>query len=280
MMKKMKRLAVMTACAALAGTVTAGAACLPQGMPQLKPGLNTIVIGSQGGSLPLDSIRQALDRLCNTMNKPQDCPVLPDGGIETPNIRPDMPGQVPVPDGGTELPGDGAETPNIKPGAPGQSPAPDGGTGTPDNGGNPGNGGTEAPDATPDAGEGTQSSYAAEVVRLVNAERQKAGLPSLTVNAGAQSAAQTRAGELQRSFSHTRPNGGSAFTALTEAGVNYRTAGENIAMGQKTPAEVVSSWMNSSGHRANILGSQFTSIGVGYVTGSNGTAYWTQLFIG
>ena len=95
--------------------------------------------------------------------------------------------------------------------------------------------------------------------------------------AAGEQAAQTRAGELQTSFSHTRPSGASCFTALTEAGVSYTRAGENIAYGQSTPEAVVQSWMNSSGHRANLLSSSFTTIGVGY-TVVNGTAYWAQLF--
>ena len=116
------------------------------------------------------------------------------------------------------------------------------------------------------------SSYAAQVVSLVNAERARQGLPALTVSTTVQQAAQTRAGELQTSFSHTRPSGASCFTALTEA-----RAGENIAYGQSTPEAVVQSWMSSSGHRANILSSSFTTIGVG-CTVVNGTAYWAQLF--
>ena len=121
------------------------------------------------------------------------------------------------------------------------------------------------------------SSYAAQVVSLVNAERARQGLPALTISTTVQQAAQTRAGELQTSFSHTRPNGASCFTALTEAGVSYARASENIAYGQSTPEAVVQSWMNSSGHRANILSSSFTTIGIG-CTVVNGTAYWAQLF--
>ncbi|MFR4414192.1 MAG: CAP domain-containing protein [Butyricicoccus sp.] len=121
------------------------------------------------------------------------------------------------------------------------------------------------------------SSYAAQVVSLVNAERARQGLPALTVSTKVQQAAQTRAGELQTSFSHTRPSGASCFTALTEAGVSYARAGENIAYGQSTPEAVVQSWMSSSGHRANILSSSFTTIGIG-CTVVNGTAYWAQLF--
>ncbi len=132
---------------------------------------------------------------------------------------------------------------------------------------------------TPPAGDASLSAYAQEVVRLVNVERAKYGLSALTVNAKASQAAQVRAAEQARSFSHTRPNGSSCFTALKEAGVSYRSAGENIAYGQRTPQQVVTAWMNSSGHRANILGSQFTQIGVGY-TLIGGTPYWAQFFIG
>ena len=121
------------------------------------------------------------------------------------------------------------------------------------------------------------SSYTAQVVSLVNAERAKQGLSALIVSTKVQQAAQTRAGELQTSFSHTRPSGASCFTALTEAGISYTRAGENIAYGQSTPEAVVQSWMSSSGHRANILSSSFTTIGVG-CTVVNGTAYWAQLF--
>ena len=92
-----------------------------------------------------------------------------------------------------------------------------------------------------------------------------------------QQAAQVRAAETVQSFSHTRPNGSSFSTALTEAGVSYTRSGENIAYGQSTPQQVVQAWMNSSGHRANILNGSFTTIGVGY-TVVGGTAYWAQLF--
>ncbi|MDF2592072.1 MAG: sporulation protein, partial [Clostridia bacterium] len=76
---------------------------------------------------------------------------------------------------------------------------------------------------------------------------------------------------------HTSPTYGSPFDMMKQFGITYKTAGENIAMGQRTPEEVVKAWMNSPGHRANILKSSFTHIGVGYV--ANGS-YWTQMFIG
>lgn len=120
-------------------------------------------------------------------------------------------------------------------------------------------------------------SYVEQVVQLVNAERAKEGLAPLTLNVKVSAAAQVRAKEIVTSFSHTRPNGSSFATALKEQNISYRRAGENIAWGQKSPEEVVDAWMNSSGHRANIMNENFTSIGVGYHR-QNGVNYWCQLF--
>lgn len=125
---------------------------------------------------------------------------------------------------------------------------------------------------------GNSSSYAVEVLSLVNAERTKVGASVLTINASSESAANTRAREIQQSFSHTRPNGSGFSSALTEAGVNFRASGENIAYGQNSPQEVMQVWMNSDGHRANILNRDFTSIGIGHTENGNGVDYWTQLF--
>uniref|UniRef100_UPI004055D1BC CAP domain-containing protein n=1 Tax=Acetatifactor sp. TaxID=1872090 RepID=UPI004055D1BC len=123
-------------------------------------------------------------------------------------------------------------------------------------------------------------SYAEQVVNLVNIERVKEGLAPLTVDKSVQAAAQVRAVECEQSFSHTRPNGTGFSTALKEQGVSYKRAGENIAWGQRSPEEVVNAWMNSSGHRANILNRNFTKIGVGYYQNADGVKYWSQLFIG
>ena len=123
------------------------------------------------------------------------------------------------------------------------------------------------------------SQYIDEVIRLVNVERNKAGLPSLTKNDKACTVANVRANEIVTSFSHTRPNGKDCFSVLSEYNISYRASGENIAMGQKTPAEVMEAWMNSSGHRANILSANFTEIGVGVVY-SQGRYYWAQMFLG
>ncbi|MGC6173860.1 CAP domain-containing protein [Lacrimispora sp. 38-1] len=128
------------------------------------------------------------------------------------------------------------------------------------------------------SGSTTNKTYTQQVVDLVNAERAKAGLAPLTIDANVEKAANVRANEIQTSFEHVRPNGSSFSTAIKEQNVNFRGAGENIAWGQKTPQEVMNAWMNSAGHRANILNKSFTHIGVGNVQNGAGTQYWVQLF--
>ena len=124
----------------------------------------------------------------------------------------------------------------------------------------------------------TNLTFAQEVVRLVNVERAKAGLSALTLDSELEKAATIRSNEIINNFSHTRPNGSSFSTVLKENNISYKLAGENIAWGQKTPEAVVTAWMNSEGHRANIMNSSFSKIGVGNVKNSSGTIYWTQLF--
>lgn len=134
----------------------------------------------------------------------------------------------------------------------------------------------EKPDtSTPEQG---TLSYAEQVVKLVNEERAKAGLPALNVMTDLTAAANVRAIEIKQSFSHTRPDGSSFSTAIREQGVSFRGSGENIAWGQKTPQQVMNGWMNSEGHRANILSKNFKNIGVGYYQDEKGVNYWVQLF--
>jgi len=149
------------------------------------------------------------------------------------------------------------------------------------NGGNQNNETPETPDnegTTEDTEDNTDLTYAQQVVNLVNAERAKEDLAPLTLDATVTKAANVRATEIQSSFSHTRPNGSSFSTVLGENGVSYRGSGENIAYGQRSPEEVVTGWMNSPGHRANIMNQNFKNIGVGHAQNSNGTQYWVQLF--
>lgn len=121
--------------------------------------------------------------------------------------------------------------------------------------------------------------YEKEVVRLVNEERAKNGIKPLTYDWELSRVARIKSQDMKdnKYFSHTSPTYGSPFQMMKSFGIKYRSAGENIARGQKTPKAVVDAWMNSSGHRANILNPSFTHIGVGYV--SNGS-YWTQMFVG
>ena len=123
------------------------------------------------------------------------------------------------------------------------------------------------------------TAYEAEVLSLVNSERAKYGLSPLAQDKGAAEVAHLRAKEIVKSFSHTRPDGSSCFTAAKELGVSYRSAGENIAYGYPTPQKVVEGWMNSEGHRKNILSTSFSKIGIGCYK-SNGVLYWSQFFIG
>lgn len=122
-------------------------------------------------------------------------------------------------------------------------------------------------------------SFEREVIRLVNEIRVQNGLKPLTENWELSRVARYKSQDMvdNRYFSHTSPTYGTPFQMIKAFGLSYRSAGENIAYGQKTPQAVVNAWMNSSGHRANILNSSYTQIGVGYV--SNGH-YWTQMFIG
>lgn len=125
----------------------------------------------------------------------------------------------------------------------------------------------------------TVQSYEQEVIRLVNEIRAENGLPVLTYNWELSRVARYKSQDMKdnRYFSHTSPVYGSPFDMIRNFGISYRTAGENIARGYATPQAVVNGWMNSSGHRANILNASFTQIGVGYVAEGN---YWTQMFIG
>ncbi|WP_077620687.1 CAP domain-containing protein [Bacillus sinesaloumensis] len=122
------------------------------------------------------------------------------------------------------------------------------------------------------------SQFEQEVVTLTNNERAKYGLQPLKLDVKLSEVARLKSSDMKQNgyFSHTSPTYGSPFEMMKQFGVQYRAAGENIAMGQRSPQEVVNAWMNSEGHRKNILSSTFTHIGVGHVEGN----YWTQMFIG
>jgi len=122
------------------------------------------------------------------------------------------------------------------------------------------------------------TAYEQEVIRLVNEIRVKNGLKPLTYNWELSRVARYKSQDMKdnRYFAHNSPVYGTPFQMIRNFGISFRSAGENIARGYATPQAVVNGWMNSSGHRANILNANYTKIGVGYVPSGN---YWTQMFI-
>lgn len=141
---------------------------------------------------------------------------------------------------------------------------------------------TPAPTASPSAPASTgatvqKSGFAAQVVDLVNQERAKAGLSALKTDAKLTTVADAKAKDMYNNnyFDHNSPTYGSPFDMMKQFGVTYSYAGENIAMGQQSPTEVMTAWMNSPGHKANILNANFKSIGVAYFNGE-----WVQEFTG
>ena len=153
---------------------------------------------------------------------------------------------------------------------------PDGSTGTSTS--ESGTGDSDAQDSKVTQAEMTQ---AEAVLQLVNQERKKAGVQPLTLSEKITSIANTKAKDMadKNYFSHQSPTYGSPFDMLKQFGVSYSYAGENIAAGQKTAEEVMNSWMNSSGHRQNILNKNYTQLGVGFYRGGQYGTEWVQLFI-
>ncbi|WP_245237491.1 CAP domain-containing protein [Paenibacillus ihuae] len=131
--------------------------------------------------------------------------------------------------------------------------------------------------AAPAAAASTQATYVKQIVDLVNKERAAAGLSPVSALDSLNKVAAAKATDMRTNnyFSHTSPTYGSPFDMMATFGITYRAAGENIAMGQKSAQEVMTAWMNSEGHRANILSANFNYIGVGYDNN-----YWVQEFIG
>ena len=150
---------------------------------------------------------------------------------------------------------------------------------------------TPTPPATPTAapttspapgggGTGTNSGYAGQVLALTNTERAKVGCPALTANPTLTKVAQAHSVDMAANnyFDHNSQDGRSPFDRMKQAGYSFSAAAENIAMGQQTPSDVMTAWMNSAGHKANILNCTYTQIGVGYATNKSGAPYWTQDF--
>ena len=120
--------------------------------------------------------------------------------------------------------------------------------------------------------------FKAEVLRLINGERKKNSAADLKEMEILGAMADTRAKEASALFKHTRPDGTRCFTIFAENSLKYRAAGENLALGFKTPETLVAAWMNSEGHRRNILDADFKYAGIGYFVNEKGTLYCSTLF--
>jgi uncharacterized YkwD family protein len=123
----------------------------------------------------------------------------------------------------------------------------------------------------------TTGSFATQVAALVNQERAKAGLAPLRLDSSLSNVAMVKAKDMSNNnyFSHYSPTYGSPFDMMNRYGISFGYAGENIAMGQQSPTQVMTDWMNSQGHRENILSPNYDSIGVAFYNG-----YWVQEFTG
>ena len=226
----------VTVCAMIAAMTVTGAAALPvQAATNAGNSANCngkgYYVFTGGKVSDLENIKSRLDELCGQLNGNTTTITFP--GCNLPENKPE-----------TTPPSEDTNTPESKP----ETTPPSEDTNTPEN--------------KPEADK--ELTFAEQVVELVNQERTKAGLSAVTLDQNIASAALVRAKEIETSFSHTRPNGSKFSTALTEQGVTFKGAGENIAWGQKSPEAVIQAWMNSEGHRANILNKNFTKIGVGY----------------
>lgn len=227
----------VTVCAMIAAMTVTGAAALPvQAATNAGNSANCngkgYYVFTGGKVSDLENIKSRLDELCGQLNGNTTTITFP--GCNLPENKPE-----------TTPPSEDTNTPESKP----ETTPPSEDTNTPEN--------------KPEADK--ELTFAEQVVELVNQERTKAGLSAVTLDQNIASAALVRAKEIETSFSHTRPNGSKFSTALTEQGVTFKGAGENIAWGQKSPEAVIQAWMNSEGHRANILNKNFTKIGVGII---------------
>ena len=249
----------VTVCAMIAAMTVTGAAALPvQAATNARNSANCngkgYYVFTGGKVSDLENIKSRLDELCGQLNGNTTTIRFP--GCNLPENKPE-----------TTPPSEDTNTPESKP----ETTPPSEDTSTPESKPE-----TSTPENKPEADK--ELTFAEQVVELVNQERTKAGLNAVTLDQNIASAALVRAKEIETSFSHTRPNGSKFSTALTEQGVTFKGAGENIAWGQKSPEAVMQAWMNSEGHRANILNKNFTKIGVGYYQNAAGRNFWTQLF--
>jgi uncharacterized protein YkwD len=207
----------------------------------LAAGDNTITFGNPTGVAP------DLDKLVITT----------DGTPPTPVPTVTTPGEP-----GTASPSDPTPPTSPPPSSPSPSPT------------------SPSPSPTPTTAPTGNAAFEAEVLAIVNEERVKANCPAVTSDDRLVAAARAHSADMaaRNYFSHTTPEGVDFATRITAAGYRWSGAGENIAKGQRTPADVMTSWMNSAGHKANILNCGFKNLGVGVAADAGGTLLWTQDF--
>ncbi|WP_064091669.1 CAP domain-containing protein [Rossellomorea aquimaris] len=140
---------------------------------------------------------------------------------------------------------------------------------------------TQEPKTNQDSQAAKSDGFVQQVIDLTNKERSKNGLGALKSDGELSNVAEMKSEDMKEKnyFSHTSPTYGSPFEMMENFGIDYSSAAENIAVGQETPKSVVNAWMNSPGHRKNILNKQVTHIGVGIAKDSGQGIYWTQMFI-
>lgn len=283
-MKKKSILAITLAFGLIGSTAFPVQAADKNCSDKQKEGKRYIVVGGKVSNL--SEVKNVLEDLNDKLQSDnwKDCPTITlpdcdssDNESNTPNPENPDNGQpdVNVPD--TETPDNNQPGSDNKPSIPDNS-KPDG------DGSNP-----NVPEDKPDTNkpetdidkpetDNETLSYAEQILNLVNKERAKVGLHALKLDTQVSSAASVRAKEIQTSFSHTRPDGRKFSSVLTDNGIRFTAAGENIAWGQTSPEQVMEAWMNSDGHRANILNEKFTKLGVGHLKNTSGRNYWVQLF--
>ena len=220
----------VTVCAMIATMTVTGAAALPvQAATNAGNSANCngkgYYVFTGGKVSDLENIKNRLDELCGQLNGNTTTITFP--GCNLPENKPE-----------TTPPSEDTNTPESKP----ETTPPSEDANTPEN--------------KPEADK--ELTFAEQVVELVNQERTKAGLNAVTLDQNIASAALVRAKEIETSFSHTRPNGSKFSTALTEQGVTFKGAGENIAWGQLSPEAVMQAWMNCEGDRAFLLTKNIT----------------------
>lgn len=269
-MKKQSVLAMAMILGLTGGTSFPAQAAGAYSLNEVTQSKNCVVIKAQVKNMP--EIKSTLEEWYNQLQNGnwKDCPT-----ITLPDCNPSATPETSTPDGDNNASdGTGVEDENQ---------SGDNQTGTPDNNQTPDSNkpnDSDMPEKDSEQPEIDRENltYAEQILKLVNEERAKAGLHALKLDTEISAAAQTRAKEIQISFSHTRPDGRKFSSVLTDNGIRFTGAGENIAWGQISPEKVMEAWMNSEGHRANILNAKFTKLGVGHLQNVSGRNYWVQLF--